>query len=112
MEQVRRADDDELCGHVAADGEVWVASTVFGAELGRHATRAGAVRQVEHEGLAVLAERWTLVDIDTAHEQVVCIVEANATEVTVALDYYALPGVPTRTISVDDLVGDRYQLRR
>ena len=45
-------------------------------------------------------------------EQVVCIQEANPASVTVALDYYSLPGVPTLTISSAQLESGEWELRR
>lgn len=112
MEHVRRADDDELCGLVEEREGSWYALTVFGGELGRHADRDGAVDQVLGEGLASLAERWTLVEAATGQEQVVCIQEANPTIVTLALDYYSLPGVPTLTLTTDQLVSGEWHLHR
>lgn len=60
MEEVRRSGDHELCGHVELRNGSWFALVVFGAVLGRHSTRDEAVEQVLSEGLASLAERWTL----------------------------------------------------
>lgn len=113
MEEIRRPGDGELCGHVrsVALGE-WEALTVFGSPIGRHPDRHRAVEHVLGDGLAALAERWTLRDGGTGDEQVVCIVEANQQEVTVALDYYALPGVPTLTITAGQLAAGEWVLRR
>jgi len=85
--------------------------TVFGAELGRHDDRDAAVEHVLTEGLASLAERWTLRHPD-GDEQVVCIQEANPASVTVALDYYSLPGVPTLTLSSVQLASGEWELHR
>ena len=112
MEQVRRSDDDELCGHVDERDGSWRALTVFGAELGRHDSRDAAADHVLAEGLSSLADRWTLVEAATGEEQVVCIQEANADTVTVALDYYSLPGVPTLTIATDQLTSGEWNLHR
>jgi len=112
MEEVRRSDDDELCGHVDERDGSWCALTVFGAVLGRHDRRETAVDQVLGEGLASLADRWTLVDGATGDERVVCIQEANPAVVTVALDYYSLPGVPTMTLTTDQLASGEWTLRR
>jgi hypothetical protein len=109
-EPVRRPDDGELCGHVAFDDGAWHALAVFGEELGRHESRDDAVDHVLADGLASLAERWVLHRGDD--EQIVCILEANDRTVTVALDYYAMPGVPTLTLTVDDLLAGRCRLRR
>lgn len=111
MEEVRRAVDGELCGHVELRDGVWCALVVFGASLGCHSTRKDAVAQVLSEGLASLAERWTLQSADGA-EQVVCIQEANEQTVTVALDYYSMPGVPTVTITSSEFADGRWSMHR
>ena len=108
---MRRSGDDELCGHVQHRDGQWCAITVFGAELGRHDDRDAAVDHVLTEGLASLAERWMLRS-PHGDEQVVCIQEANPASVTVALDYYSLPGVPTLTISSAQLESGEWELRR
>lgn len=111
MDEVRR-DDGELCGYVGPSDGRWVARTVFGAALGDHDDPAAAERQVLAEGLAALSERWLLADAETGAEEVVCIVEAHPGEVTLALGYYSMPGVPTRTFTAADLAGGRWALRR
>ena len=85
---------------------------MFGAELGEHPTRDAAVGQVLSEGLAALADRWVLRRGDDAPEEVVCVVEANPESVTVALDYYSMPGVPTLTIPSADLISGRWTMTR
>jgi len=112
MEEVRRPVDGELCGHVRGRDADWEALTVFGFPIGRHPDRDRAVEHVLSDGLAVLAERWTLYDGSTGDEQVVCIVEADTRQVTVALDFYALPGVPTLTITHGQLAAGEWVLRR
>lgn len=112
MEAVER-DDGELCGFVARHGDRWHALTVFGARLGAHAERSDAVDHVLVDGLAALADRWVLRgdgldDVD----QVVCIAEARPGEVTLALDVYAYLGVPTLTVTADELASGRWQLQR
>lgn len=102
--EVRRDGDHELCGYVAADdgGGHWLAMTIFGAPLGTSSTPDRAVEHVLAEGLAVLAERWTL-RRPGEPDEIVCILEANPGEVTVALGYYATPDVPTLTITAAEL---------
>ncbi|HSJ70061.1 MAG TPA: hypothetical protein VLA29_00250 [Acidimicrobiia bacterium] len=109
---IRRDGDGELCGFVADDDGEWIATTVFGGHLGTHATRDSAETQIRMEGLASLAEHWTLVDGPSGAEQVVCIQESGPAGVTVALDYYSLPGVPTLTISREDIASGRWTLRK
>lgn len=109
--EVRRADDDELCGFVVGDGDEWVSTTVFGGVLGRHDDEDAATRHVLEVGLAALADRWTLVDLDTGDEEIVCIQEARPDRVTVALGYSSIPGVPSRTLTAEELRG-RWRLRR
>ena len=112
MIEVRRADDDELCGFVAeGDGE-WSALAIFGGRLGGHERRDEAERQVREAGLSSLAERWTLVDLSSGEEQIVCIQEASPSGVTVALGYYSLPGVPSLSLTSEELAGDRWRLER
>jgi hypothetical protein len=41
---------------------------------------------------------------------VVCIQEANAAAVTVALGYYSLPGVPTQTITAAQLRSGEWEM--
>ena len=112
MIEIRRGEDDELCGYVDADGREWQALTIFGGRLGVHERREDAERQVLDAGLASLAERWTLVDAASEEEQVVCIQEASPAAVTLALDYYSLPGVPTVTLTRGELADGRWQLHR
>lgn len=112
MEEVRRESDDELCGFVAAGGEGrWRALAIFGVPFGEHGSREGAVRHVLEVGLACLGERWTLVEVATGAEEVVCIQEADPAGVTVALGYDSLPGVPTRRLASEELVAGAWSLR-
>ena len=71
-----------------------------------------AERQVLEIGLASLAERWMLTEVASGEEQVVCIQEASPSTVTLALGYYSLPGVPSLTVSRDDVTGGRWRLER
>jgi hypothetical protein len=113
MEEVRRPADGELCGHVEVRDGTWFALVVFGAVLGRHSTREAAVAQVLSDGLASLADRWTLRRGDgSSEDEVVCIQEANAQTVTLALGYYSLPGVPTLTIQVSEIAAGEWSLHR
>lgn len=112
MQEVRRPVDNELCGHVAQRDGAWRSLVVFGAELGCHPTREDAVAHVLSEGLASLADRWVLCGGDDVNDEVVCILEANVRAVTVALGYYSMPGVPTTTIPVSEIVAGRRVLHR
>jgi hypothetical protein len=112
MIEVRRPEDGELCGFVAERDGGWDAVTVFGALLGEHDGRTDAERHVRDVGLASLAERWMLVDTTSGDEEIVCIQHASPQEVTVALGYYSLPGVPTRTLARAELDAGRWQLVR
>ena len=85
---------------------------LFGGLPGAHPDGEDAAPHVRSEGLAALAERWTLVDLASGDEQAVCIQDASPTGVTVALDCSSLPGVPTRRLDGDDLAGDRWRLDR
>lgn len=112
VEEVRRNDDDELCGHVEQRGGRWCALTVFGAVIGDHDRREEAVDEVLSQGLASLLERWTLRHGETGAEEVVCIQEANAAQVTVARGYYAMPGVPTLSITARQFASGEWEMRR
>lgn len=111
VEEVRRPEDGELCGHVELRDGSWCALVVFGAVLGHHPTRDGAVDQVLTDGLASLAERWTLQDA-SGWDEVVCVQEANEHTVTLALGYYSMPGVPTLTIARHELDAGTWKLHR
>lgn len=112
MEEIRRADDGELCGHVAPVDGGWHSLTVFGAVLGNHDDRDAAAQHVLADGLACLAERWTLRNAATGEEEIVCLQEANPQSVTVALGYYSMPGVPTLTITAAQLASGEWELHR
>ena len=73
-------------------------------------TAQGATDQVLTEGLASLAERWTLRQRDSGEEEVVCIQEANASAVTVARGYYSMPGVPTLTITAAQIRSGEWEM--
>ena len=110
VEALRRPSDGELCGYVAQRDGQWQALTVFGAVLGTHDQRASAADQVLDEGLASLAERWTLRHGESGDEEVVCIQEVKGGAVTLALGYYSLPGVPTLTITKDQIASGEWEL--
>jgi hypothetical protein len=110
VEEVRRESDGELCGHVDERGALWFALTLFGAVLGRHDHCADAVEHVLADGLASLAERWTLRHGITGEEEVVCIQEANTDTVTVARGYYSMPGVPTLTIAAPQIASGEWEM--
>lgn len=101
MIEVRRDDDNELCGCVAEAGDRWLAMTVFGAELGHRDDYDEAVQLVLDEGLASLADHWVLSGPNADGEQIVCIQQASQGSVTLALDYYSVPGVPSLILSSD-----------
>ena len=110
MEALKRPGDGELCGYVEQRDGRWHALTVFGAVLGSHDERSGAADQVLNEGLSSLAERWTLRHGQSGDEEVVCIQEVNGGTVTVARGYYSLPGVPTLTITKDQIASGEWEL--
>jgi hypothetical protein len=111
VEPVHRPGDDELCGFVEERADGWHSLVVFGVSLGAHTTRSAATEHVLGNGLAALMERWVLTGHTDDEEQIVCIQEANPDAVTVALDYYSLPGVPTLRIGRADLDARRWVLR-
>ena len=97
--EIRRPEDNELCGFVEKSNGSWHSYSVFGGRLASFADRADAVDQVLTMGLASLAERWWFKESPESEWQVVCILEASPESVTLALDYFSAPGVPTLTIS-------------
>ena len=111
MDEVRR-DDGELCGFVALRDGSWVALTLFGGVLGTHDDEGDARMEVVGVGLAVLGERWTLVDGESGDEEVVRILEAHPGRATVEVGYYPEPGAPTRTVTTADIESGRWQLGR
>jgi hypothetical protein len=113
VEAVRRPSDGELCGFVEErTAGRWSALTVFGALLGRHDGHDDAVEHVLREGLASLADRWTLRHGASGDEEIVCIQEANPAAVTVARGYYSMPGVPTLTITTKQIGAGEWELYR
>lgn len=112
VDEVRRTGDVELCGFVEERNGRWASLTVFGSALDEHESEADAREHVLAEGLSALTERWTLFERATGRAEVACILEANPTQVTVARDYYALPGVPTLTITAAQLASGEWELRR
>ena len=103
---IRRAEDGELLGAIRpGEGEDggWLALTVFGGTLGHAPSAAGARAIVARDGLGALARRWFHRSRASGAWQVVRIQEAWPGRVRVIVGLDALPGVPTRTITADDL---------
>jgi len=105
-----RREDGELCGYVAPQDGRWRSLTAFGAAFGEHDTERDARQHVAALGLSALADHWTLTDRSTGEAQLVCIQQVSPIEITLALGYYSLPGVPTMTIRVEDLTAGRWHL--
>ena len=110
MIEVRR-EDGALCGYIRRRGERWQALTIFGSVLAETTDDLAARNVVLARGLASLGERWELRARCEDTWQVVCIQEASPRRVRVALGYHSLPGVPTREISVDELLAGEFELR-
>jgi hypothetical protein len=110
--EVRRESDGELCGFVDRCDRGWVALTVFGGTLGIETSEDEARRRVRDDGLSSLAERWSLCRGGEHARQVVCIQEADPTGVTLALDSYSLPGVPTMRVTRAQLDAGEWELTR
>lgn len=102
--------DGELCGFIRPHAGGWEALTVFGAVIERLATQSEAKAFVADRALAALAERW-LLERPGHEEHVVCIQEAAPDGVTIALDYYSMPGVPTLRIGRDQIDSGEVVLR-
>ena len=101
--EIRRDEDDELCGFVAERDGVWWALTVFGAGLGDFPDRARAETIVREQGLASLAEHWEFRRDPDDDWQICCILEAGPHGAVLALDYFSMPGVPVVRVSADEL---------
>lgn len=111
LEEVRRGSDGELEGYITPGDGGWRALTVFGGHLATVGSRREAVDIVHRRGLSSLAERWHWWSRADGEWQVVLPQEASPGRVRVAVGYYSLPGVPTATITTDDLAaGDRLTL--
>ena len=108
--EIRRDDDNELCGYVVERDGAFEAQTVFGGLLGSHRSLQEAARAVAADGLRSLAAHW-LLGAEGEEEELVCIQSASPGSVTVAIGYYSMPGVPTVTVTRDDLVSGRRTLR-
>ncbi len=103
MEEVRRADDDELLGYVVdADGS-WQALTVFHGRLAVRDGRAEAEEVVRSRGLVSMSDRWYYRAAPDADWQVVVLQEAQPGRVRLALGRYSERGVPTVVVTAEDL---------
>jgi hypothetical protein len=100
---VRRADDNELCGAIREANGSWAACAIFGAVLADGMSQTEATNFVLEQGLATLSEPWAFIASPGEEEQVVRIVEASPSMVRLALGFYSLPGVPTVTLTSADL---------
>ena len=80
------------------DAKAQVDASGIGAEPASCATVAGVKKLVEAGVIGA--------------EEVVCIQEANPTTVTVARGYYSMPGVPTLTITAQQLASGEWVMRR
>ncbi len=103
MEEVRRAEDNELLGYVGESAGGWNALTVFHGLLGKRAERESAIDLVRERGLSSLADRWHYRASTDDAWQVVVPVEVHPGRVRIALDYYSMPGVPTAVVTAEDL---------
>ena len=101
--EIRRRDDGELLGAIRQVAEGWEALTVFGGVLGLASSAAAARGIVESVGLEALARPWFHRSRTTGTWRIVRIQEAWPGRARVVEGFYALPGVPTRTISAADL---------
>lgn len=102
MIEVRRESDNELCGFVVESGQGWNSLTVFGGLLEIHPSQKLAETHVLDVGLASLSSHWYF--RSSAHDdwQICCIQEASPSSVTIALDYYSMPGVPIVKLNAED----------
>ena len=102
--------DGELCGFIRPHTEGWEALTGVGVVIEFLSSQSEAEVFVRDRALAALAERW-LLDRPGHDEQIVCIQEGSPDGVTVALDFYSMPGVPTLRIGRDQIDSGEVILR-
>jgi hypothetical protein len=95
LREVRRLEDDELCGYVRATSDGYLAMTVFHGALADFESESDAIRHVTEHGLASLRAHWHYRGGPDEEWQVVLIQEARPGWVRIVLGYYSLPGVPT-----------------
>lgn len=103
VQEIRRPQDDELCGYVRGAGSRWQALTVFHGLLAEFDRQDLAVDHVAEAGLPALQQRWHYRPAPDEDWQVVLIQEAHPGRVRLALGYYSLPGVPVVTVTAADL---------
>lgn len=102
MQEIRR-DDGELCGFVRRTDDGWQALTVFHAVLRETDDEASAEACVRADALASLQGHWSYRPAHDDDWQTALVQEARPGAVRLALGYYALPGVPTVTVTAADL---------
>lgn len=108
---VYRQDDHELLGFVQHSQHEWNAYTVFGSYIATFTDENAARAYLQAHGLAILNQHWHYYAAQTHTWHVVLIQEASPTHVHLMLGYYAMPGIPTKIISITDLQnGDILQL--
>lgn len=100
--EVRRPEDDELCGYVDGTERRFRALTVFLGVLAEFESEEQARQHVADHGLASLHERWQFRATPDAEWQTVLIQEARPGWVRLVLGYYSLPGVPTIELAMDE----------
>lgn len=101
---VRRPSDGEALGSVRRLADGWIAETVFGGHLATTPDRAAALDRLEADGLGAMARRWWYRPEPDADWQVALVQEAWPGRATLVLGPYALPGLPTVTVSREDLL--------
>lgn len=108
---VYRQHDHELLGFVQLHQHGWHVITVFGSHITTCADETAARTFLHTHGLAILNQHWHYYEAQTNTWHVVLIQEASPTHVHLILGYYAMPGIPTKTVLVADLLaGDILQL--
>lgn len=108
---VYRQDDHELLGFVQQHQHEWHACAVFGSIIATFTDETAAHAYLHLHGLAILNQHWHYYEAHTRTWHVVLIQEASPTHVHIILGYYAMPGIPTKIITVTDLQnGDILQL--
>ncbi|SEP95429.1 hypothetical protein [Microlunatus flavus] len=99
----RRAEDDELLGHLEDRGDGVVPLTLFGAPLAAPGTRAEAEAVLDARGLASLAEPWLLRQADGVEVRVAVVAAYPDRVLVVPAPYgYADPAERTVVVAAED----------
>lgn len=101
LREVRRDEDNELCGYVKCTPNGYVALTVFHGKLNTFDDETNAFDFVASHALPSLQERWNFRSSPEEEWQTVLIQEARPGWARLTLGYYAIAGIPTADVRFD-----------